>query len=71
VSFVPEGQHDSSQARSAWDDEENSPVPAGRLNRSWLRHGENRLGTFEPDPVRISSPFGPKESTLNKCSGTS
>ena len=36
--FVPEGQHDSSQARSAWDYEENSPVPAGRLNRSWLRN---------------------------------
>src|ERR1700733_6724258 len=35
--FVPEGQHDSSQARSAWDYEENSPVPAGRLN-SWLRN---------------------------------
>ena len=36
--FVPEGQHDSSQARSAWNDEENSLVPAGRLNRSWLRN---------------------------------
>jgi hypothetical protein len=31
VHFVPEGQPDSSQARSAWDSEENSPVPAGRL----------------------------------------
>jgi hypothetical protein len=29
--FVPEGQHDSSQARSAWSHEENCPVPAGRL----------------------------------------
>jgi hypothetical protein len=28
---VPEGQLDSSQARSAWDHEENSPVPEGRL----------------------------------------
>jgi hypothetical protein len=27
----PEGQHDSSQARSAWNHQENSPVPAGRL----------------------------------------
>ncbi len=35
--FVPEGQHDSSQARSAWDHEKNSPVPEGRLNRSRLR----------------------------------
>jgi hypothetical protein len=31
---VPEGQDDSSQVRSAWNHEENSPVPAGRLNRS-------------------------------------
>ena len=31
------GLHDSSQARSAWNHEENSPVPAGRLNRSQLR----------------------------------
>ena len=30
MSFVPEGQHDSSQARSAWDYEENSLVPGGR-----------------------------------------
>ena len=35
--FVPEGQHDSSQARSAWSHQENSPVPAGRLNGSGLR----------------------------------
>ena len=33
IGFVPEGQHDSSQARSAWNHEENGPVPAGRLNR--------------------------------------
>ena len=32
--FVPEGQHDSSQARSAWSHEESSPVPAGRLKRT-------------------------------------
>jgi hypothetical protein len=37
MSFVPEGQHDSSQARSAWTHEEDSPVPAGRLNGSRLR----------------------------------
>ena len=34
MAFVPEGQHDSSQARSTWNYEQNSPVPAGRLNRS-------------------------------------
>ena len=38
MAFVPEGQPDSSQARSAWNHEENNPVPTGRLNRS-------RLGT--------------------------
>ena len=37
VVFVPEGQHDRSQARSAWNHDENRPVPAGRLNRSRLR----------------------------------
>jgi hypothetical protein len=37
MDFVPEGQHDSSQARNAWNREENSLVPAGRLNRSQLR----------------------------------
>jgi hypothetical protein len=37
MAFVPEGQHDSSQARSAWNHEENSPRLAGRLNRSRLR----------------------------------
>ena len=32
MAFVPEGQLDSSQARNAWSHEENSSVPAGRLN---------------------------------------
>jgi hypothetical protein len=41
--FVPEGQHDRSQARSAWNHEENRPVPAGRLNRSRLRWDRQRL----------------------------
>jgi hypothetical protein len=27
MAFAPEGQHDSSQVRSAWSHEENSPVP--------------------------------------------
>src|SRR5450432_169556 len=39
--FVPEGQHDRSQARSAWSHEENSPVPAGRLNGSRLNLDTN------------------------------
>jgi hypothetical protein len=29
--FVPEGQHDSSLARSAWNHEENSPAPNGTI----------------------------------------
>src|SRR4029078_13697070 len=37
MAFVPEGQHDSSKARSAWNHEENISVPAGRLNRSRRR----------------------------------
>ena len=37
MSFVPEGQADSSQAQSAWSHEENGPVPAGRLNGTRLR----------------------------------
>src|ERR1700722_16987517 len=41
--FVPEGQHDRSQARSAWNHEENSSVPAGRLNRS------HRSQTFQQE----------------------
>src|SRR5271170_2829762 len=41
MSFVPEGQHDRSQARSAWSHEENTPVPAGRLNGSRLRLDTN------------------------------
>jgi hypothetical protein len=39
MAFVPEGQADSSQARSAWSHEKNSPVPAGRLNGPRLRFG--------------------------------
>src|ERR1700688_1614510 len=46
MSFVPEGHHDSSQARSAWSHEENSPVPAGRLNRS--RPGLTMSSTVPP-----------------------
>jgi hypothetical protein len=43
--FVPEGQADRSQARSAWNHEENSPVPAGRLNGSRAKLG--RQHTFQ------------------------
>ena len=33
VYLVPEGQHDSNQARSAWSHEENIPVPGGTVER--------------------------------------
>src|SRR6202041_2308484 len=47
MAFVPEGQHDSSQARSAWNHEENSLVPAGRLNRS---HSiQNQVASSDPN----------------------
>ena len=35
--FFPEGQHDSKPGTKCLDHEENSPVPAGRLNGSRLR----------------------------------
>src|ERR1700726_1941145 len=54
--FVPEGQHDSSQARRAWSHEENCTVPAGRLNGSRLR-GRSRL-IFGLDPPDFDRPSG-------------
>jgi hypothetical protein len=50
MSFVPEGQHDSSQARSAGSHEKNSPVPAGRLNGSRLSLGLTMTSTVPPGP---------------------
>jgi hypothetical protein len=46
MAFVPEGQADSSQARSAWSQEENSPVPAGRLIRSGLKLGASEKTSY-------------------------
>jgi hypothetical protein len=37
--FVPEGQPDRSQARSAWDHQENSPVPEERLKSLSVPNG--------------------------------
>jgi hypothetical protein len=48
MGFVPEGQHDSSQARSAWNHEENNLVPAGRLNRSQLRSDASKKLSRRP-----------------------
>jgi len=50
--FVPEGQHDSSRARSAWSHEENSPVPAGRLSE---RLPAARNHSLPPKSGRTSS----------------
>src|ERR1700722_2399125 len=55
--FVPEGQHDSSQARSAWSHEENTPVPAGRLNGSRFRldaNSKNGSGMSSVSTTNIS-----------------
>ena len=46
MAFVPEGQHDSSQARSAWNHEENSPVPSGTIEQISAACGHGtRTGT--------------------------
>jgi hypothetical protein len=42
MAFVPEGQAESSQARSAWVTIQRGPVPEGRLKS----HPNNRLTTF-------------------------
>ena len=49
-SFVPEGQPESRQARSAWDYDENSPVPSGTIEPIWLRNH-----SWHPKSGRTSS----------------
>jgi hypothetical protein len=56
--FVPEGQHDSSQARSTWSHEENCPVPAGRLNGSRLGLEANKGWIVGLDPPDFDRPSG-------------
>ena len=66
---VPEGQHDISQARSAWNHEENSSVPAGRLNRSQLRSGASKKNLvttcFSVRDSGISSAMANTSCSLN------
>jgi hypothetical protein len=50
MAFVPEGQADSSQARSAWNHEKNSLVPAGRLIGSRLRLGARQEAVITISP---------------------
>jgi hypothetical protein len=54
MAFVPEGQADSSQARSAWSHEKNIPVPAGRLN------GKSQKST--QDPRLMLTPMGDRRT---------
>jgi hypothetical protein len=42
--FVPEGQHDSSQARSAWEEMQRGPVPEGR-SKAWSVPENRPAGT--------------------------
>jgi hypothetical protein len=66
--FVPEGQHDSSQARSAWSHEENCPVPAGRLNGSRLRLEANKAVSAW---IHQTSTVPPGRGSLYRYPGTS
>jgi hypothetical protein len=63
--FVPEGQHDSSQARSAWSHEENSPVPAGRLNGS--RHRLDANITFQQGYLAFPSGTSIRRAVARSC----
>jgi hypothetical protein len=48
IGFVPEGQHDSSQARSAWNHEENGPRPSGTIEPILLTLGLTMTSTLRP-----------------------
>jgi len=50
--FVPEGQHDSSQARSAWVAMQKGPVPEGRL--SGVNGDTKRPQAGAPEGVLLS-----------------
>ena len=62
IGFVPEGQHDSSQARSAWNHEENGPVPLWTFEPILLTLGLTMTSTVPPGRSRFTSiprPFVP------------
>jgi 3-oxoacyl-ACP reductase-like protein len=57
--FVPEGQHDRSQARSAWESvhRENRPVGYGLIGHSYSRsHGviSHRIGSKRGESNRLA-----------------
>ena len=64
--FVPEGQRDSSQARSAWNYEENSLVPAGRSNRLILIQDLSYAVTSDSEALleEVSKPLGAYASAI-------
>src|SRR5271166_438123 len=71
--FVPEGQHDSSQVRSAWVAIQKEPVPEGRskpwsivpLGPGYFRHNRRHFvpGYYQPVPPG-QKPFGPRAPRL-------
>ena len=55
IGFVPEGQHDSSQARSAWNHEDNGPVPLWTFEPILLTLGLTMTTTVPPGRSRFTS----------------
>jgi hypothetical protein len=55
IGFVPEGQHHSSQARSAWNHEENGPRPSGTIEPILLTLGLTMTSTVPPGRSRFRS----------------
>jgi hypothetical protein len=71
--LVPEGQHDRSQARSAWSHEENCSVPAGRLNGFRLKLEANKgwiVGLDPPAFARLTPELRLAPPEFNRPSGT-
>ena len=54
IGFVPEGQHDSSQARSAWNHEEMAR-PSGTIEPILLTLGLTMTSTVPPGRSRFTS----------------
>jgi hypothetical protein len=55
IGFVPEGQHDRRQARSAWNHEENGPRPSGTIEPILLTLGLTMTSTVPPGRSRFRS----------------
>jgi hypothetical protein len=61
--FVPEGQHDRSLARSAWESvhRENRPVGYGMIGRSYPRHPKGIFKFRQPN-YRIGAHAGANQN---------